>query len=113
MTWSFCKTDISWNIGKEYLFAKEFLIYEPTSKGAEAYLSLAEEFLDRNKIKYKPFTSDTKITVYSLITAGTLVSPASLEALQRLSPAMMRYLSSASLLRTTSDTKIKLREVKD
>ena len=37
------------------------LIYEPSSKGAEAYLSLAEEFLDRNKIKYKPLTKDTKI----------------------------------------------------
>jgi chromosome partitioning protein len=37
------------------------LIYEPSSKGAEAYLSLAEEFLDRNQIKYKPITKDTKI----------------------------------------------------
>lgn len=37
------------------------LIYEPSSKGAEAYLSLAEEFLDRNKIKYKPITNDVKI----------------------------------------------------
>ncbi len=37
------------------------LIYEPTSKGAEAYLSLAEEFLDRNKVKYHPLTHDTKI----------------------------------------------------
>ncbi|MBQ8444585.1 MAG: ParA family protein [Clostridia bacterium] len=37
------------------------LLYEPTSKGAEAYLSLAEEFLDRNKIKYNPLTKDTKI----------------------------------------------------
>ncbi len=37
------------------------LIYEPTSKGAEAYMSLAEEFLDRNKIKYNPITKDTKI----------------------------------------------------
>ena len=37
------------------------LIYEPSSKGAEAYLSLAEEFLDRNKIKYNPITNDTKL----------------------------------------------------
>ena len=37
------------------------IIYEPSSKGAEAYMSLAEEFLDRNKIKYKPITKDTKI----------------------------------------------------
>ena len=37
------------------------LIYEPNSKGAEAYLSLAEEFLDRNKIKYNTITKDTKI----------------------------------------------------
>ncbi len=37
------------------------LIYEPSSKGAEAYMSLAEEFLDRNKVKYKPITKDTKI----------------------------------------------------
>lgn len=37
------------------------IVYEPSSKGAEAYMSLAEEFLDRNKIKYKPITKDTKI----------------------------------------------------
>ena len=37
------------------------LIYEPMSKGAEAYLSLAEEFLSRNNIKFKPITKDTKI----------------------------------------------------
>ncbi len=37
------------------------LVYEPSSKGAEAYMSLAEEFLDRNKIKYKPITKETKI----------------------------------------------------
>lgn len=36
-------------------------IYEPSSKGADAYLSLAEEFLDRNKISYKMITKDTKI----------------------------------------------------
>lgn len=37
------------------------MIYEPNSKGAEAYLSLAEEFLDRNKVKYNPISKDTKI----------------------------------------------------
>ena len=37
------------------------LVYEPYSKGAEAYLSLAEEFLTRNNVKYKPITKDTKI----------------------------------------------------
>ena len=36
------------------------LIYEPSSKGAEAYMSLAEEFLDRNKVKYNTITRDTK-----------------------------------------------------
>ena len=37
------------------------LIYEPSSKGADAYLSLAEEFLDRNNVKYSPITKETKI----------------------------------------------------
>ena len=37
------------------------LIYDPSSKGADAYLSLAEEFLDRNKVKYNTITKDTKI----------------------------------------------------
>lgn len=37
------------------------LIYEPDSKGAESYLSLAEEFLNRNKISYETITKDTKI----------------------------------------------------
>lgn len=37
------------------------LIYEPSSKGADAYLSLAEEFLDRNNVKYNTITKDTKI----------------------------------------------------
>ena len=37
------------------------LIYEPSSKCAEAYMSLAEEFLDRNKVKYNTITRDTKI----------------------------------------------------
>lgn len=39
------------------------LIYEPSSKGAEAYMSLAEEFLDRNKVKYNPITKETKIKI--------------------------------------------------
>ncbi len=39
------------------------LLYEPYSKGAEAYMSLAEEFLDRNKVKYNPITKDTKIKI--------------------------------------------------
>ena len=39
------------------------LLYEPYSKGAEAYMSLAEEFLDRNKIKYNPITKETKIKI--------------------------------------------------
>ncbi len=37
------------------------VLYDPSSKGAEAYLSLAEEFLNRNKIKYKNITKHTKI----------------------------------------------------
>ena len=37
------------------------VLYDPASKGAEAYLSLAEEFLNRNKIKYKSITKHTKI----------------------------------------------------
>lgn len=37
------------------------MLYDPTSKGAEAYLSLAEEFLDRNKIVYEPINKNTKI----------------------------------------------------
>ncbi len=44
-------------------YGEPIVIYEPTSKGAEAYLSLAEEFLDRNKIKYQPITSETKINL--------------------------------------------------
>ena len=39
------------------------VLYDPASKGAEAYLSLAEEFLNRNKIKYKSITKHTKIKV--------------------------------------------------
>lgn len=37
------------------------LIYEPDSKGAESYLSLAEEFLNRNKVSYETITKGTKI----------------------------------------------------
>jgi len=37
------------------------VLYDQSSKGAEAYLSLAEEFLNRNKIKYPVFTKGTKI----------------------------------------------------
>ena len=37
------------------------VLYDPSSKGAEAYLSLAEEFLNRNKIKYDAYTKNTKI----------------------------------------------------
>ena len=37
------------------------MVYEPNSKGADAYLSLAEEFLNRNKVRYKNMTKDTKI----------------------------------------------------
>ncbi len=39
------------------------VVYEPASKGADAYLSLAEEFLDRNKVSYKTITKDTKINL--------------------------------------------------
>ena len=42
---------------------ESILVYEPYSKGAEAYMSLAEEFLDRNKVKYNPITKDTKIKI--------------------------------------------------
>ncbi len=37
------------------------VLYDPSSKGAEAYLSLAEEFLNRNKIRYNAYTKSTKI----------------------------------------------------
>lgn len=37
------------------------ILYDPSSKGAEAYLSLAEEFLARNKIKYNSINKHTKI----------------------------------------------------
>lgn len=37
------------------------VLYDPASKGAEAYLSLAEEFLDRNKCSYITITKNSKI----------------------------------------------------
>jgi chromosome partitioning protein len=37
------------------------VLYDPGSKGAEAYLSLAEEFLNRNKIKYPVYSKNTKL----------------------------------------------------
>lgn len=37
------------------------ILYDPSSKGAEAYLSLAEEFLNRNKISYNSITKGMKI----------------------------------------------------
>ena len=37
------------------------VLYDPASKGAEAYLSLAEEFLDRNKCSYRTITKNSKI----------------------------------------------------
>ena len=39
------------------------LLYDTSSKGANAYLSLAEEILDRNKISYKKITKNTKIKI--------------------------------------------------
>ena len=46
------------------------LVYEPNSKGAEAYMSLAEEFLDRNKVKYHPITKETKIKLREVSNNG-------------------------------------------
>lgn len=37
------------------------ILYDPSSKGAEAYLSLAEEFLNRNKLSYKTITKGMKV----------------------------------------------------
>ena len=39
---------------------KPIMIYDTASKGAEAYLALAEEFLERNKDSYKKITKNTK-----------------------------------------------------
>ena len=41
------------------------VLYDTSSKGANAYLSLAEEILDRNKISYQKITKNTKIRVRS------------------------------------------------
>lgn len=41
------------------------LLYDTSSKGANAYQSLAEEILDRNKISYKKITKNTKIKIRS------------------------------------------------
>ena len=46
------------------------LIYEPDSKGAESYLSLAEEFLNRNKVSYETITKDTKIKLREVKNSG-------------------------------------------
>ena len=42
------------------------LLYDTSSKGANAYLSLAEEVLNRNNISYKKITKNTKIKVRSI-----------------------------------------------
>ena len=39
------------------------LLYDTASKGANAYMSLAEEILDRNKVSYEKITKSTKIKV--------------------------------------------------
>ena len=41
------------------------LLYDTSSKGANAYQSLAEEILDRNKVSYKKITKNTKIKLRS------------------------------------------------
>lgn len=40
---------------------QSIITYDMRSKGAQSYLSLAEEFLRRNKLTFKPFTKQTKI----------------------------------------------------
>lgn len=42
------------------------VLYDTSSKGANAYQSLAEEILDRNKISYNKITKNTKIKVRSV-----------------------------------------------
>lgn len=37
------------------------ILYDPNSKGAEAYISLTEELLERNNMKYEKITKKTKI----------------------------------------------------
>ena len=39
---------------------KPIMLYDVASKGAEAYLQLAEEFLERNKDSYKKITKHSK-----------------------------------------------------
>ena len=39
------------------------ILYDTSSKGANAYLSLAEEILNRNKLSYKKITKHTKIQI--------------------------------------------------
>ncbi len=41
---------------------QSILTYDPSSKGAQSYGLLAEEFLKRNKLTFKPITKQTKIT---------------------------------------------------
>lgn len=41
------------------------VLYDTSSKGANAYLSLAEEILNRNKISYEKITKNSKIRVRS------------------------------------------------
>lgn len=40
---------------------QSILTYDPSSKGAQSYGELAEEFLKRNKLTFKPITKQTKI----------------------------------------------------
>jgi chromosome partitioning protein len=40
---------------------ESILTYDPSSKGAQSYEQLAEEFLRRNKLAYKPIGKETKI----------------------------------------------------
>lgn len=42
------------------------LLYDTASKGSNAYLKLAEEILERNKISYKKITKNTKFKVRSI-----------------------------------------------
>ena len=40
---------------------ESILTYDFSSKGSSSYMALAEEFLKRNKLTYKPITKETKI----------------------------------------------------
>ena len=42
------------------------LLYDTSSKGANAYLNLAEEILNRNNLSYKKITKNTKIKLRSI-----------------------------------------------